>query len=96
MTHSEAHICRVRHTPLSQRSRSKKWQDPNYQTLPRIVADNPDARWKFMTLTVRTSAIGELGEMLNRMKEAYQRMKVRKEFMPEQGWIRTTQVTRRS
>ncbi|RRC72388.1 replication protein, partial [Escherichia coli] len=50
----------------------------------------------FLTLTVRNCAIGELGEMLNRMNAAFQRMKVRKEFRPVQGWIRTTEVTRGS
>ena len=34
--------------------------------------------------------------MLNRMNAAFQRMKVRKEFRPVQGWIRTTEVTRGS
>ncbi|MCZ5740480.1 protein rep, partial [Escherichia coli] len=48
------------------------------------------------SLTVRNCAIGELGEMLNRMNAAFQRMKVRKEFLPVQGWIRTTEVTRGS
>ncbi|TSF73088.1 replication protein, partial [Salmonella enterica subsp. enterica serovar Hadar] len=67
-----------------------------YQSLPRIVADYPDARWMFLTLTVRNCAIGELGAMLNRMNAAFQRMKVRKEFLPVQGWIRTTEVTRGS
>ncbi len=52
--------------------------------------------WMFLTLTVRNCAIGELGEMLNRMNAAFQRMKVRKEFRPVQGWIRTTEVTRGS
>ena len=72
------------------------WQARFYQSLPRIVADYPDARWMFLTLTVRNCAIGELGEMLNRMNAAFQRMKVRKEFLPVQGWIRTTEVTRGS
>ncbi|PHK80025.1 replication protein, partial [Salmonella enterica subsp. enterica serovar Typhimurium] len=72
------------------------WQARFYQSLPRIVADYPDARWMFLTLTVRNCAIGELGEMLNRMNAAFQRMKVRKEFRPVQGWIRTTEVTRGS
>ncbi|WP_350437555.1 protein rep, partial [Pseudocitrobacter faecalis] len=42
---------------------------------PRIVADYPDARWMFLTLTVRNCAIGELGETLNRMNMAFQRLK---------------------
>ncbi|EIT7460209.1 protein rep, partial [Escherichia coli] len=89
----EAHFCRVRHCPVCQWRRSLMWQARFYQSLPRIVADYPDARWMFLTLTVRNCAIGELGEMLNRMNAAFQRMKVRKEFRPVQGWIRTTEVT---
>ncbi|WP_205583196.1 protein rep, partial [Pseudomonas aeruginosa] len=84
----------VRHCPVCQWRRSLMWQARFYQSLPRIVADYPDARWMFLTLTVRNCAIGELGEMLNRMNAAFQRMKVRKEFRPVQGWIRTTEVTR--
>ncbi|MFP3070375.1 protein rep, partial [Escherichia coli] len=76
--------------------RSRMWQARFYQSLPRIVADYPDARWMFLTRTVRNCASGELGEMLNRMNAAVQRMKVRKEFRPVQGWIRTTEVTRGS
>ncbi|KYF17756.1 hypothetical protein AIZ20_23885, partial [Salmonella enterica subsp. enterica serovar Typhimurium] len=34
--------------------------------------------------------------MLIRMYAAFQRMKVLKEFLPVQGWIRSTEVTRGS
>lgn len=92
----DARFCRVRHCPICQWRRSLMWQARFYQSLPRIVADYPDARWMFLTLTVRNCAIGELGEMLNRMNAAFQRMKVRKDFLAVQGWIRTTEVTRGS
>ncbi len=72
------------------------WQSRFYQSLPRIVAYYPDARWMFLTRTVRNCAIGELGEMLNRMTAAFQRLKARQEFRPVQGCIRTTEVTRGS
>ena len=71
------------------------WQARFYQSLPRIVADY-NARWMFLTLTVRNCAIEELGETLSRMNTAFQRLKDRKEFRPVQGWIRTTEVTRGS
>ncbi|KYI88649.1 replication protein, partial [Salmonella enterica subsp. enterica serovar Typhimurium] len=51
------------------------WQARFYQSLPRIVADYPNARWMFLPLTVRNCAIGELGETLNRMNAAFQRLK---------------------
>ncbi|WP_162860558.1 protein rep, partial [Escherichia coli] len=65
-----------------------------YQSLPRFVSDYPDARWMYLTLTVRNCAIVELGEILYRMNAAFQRLKDRKEFGPVQGWIRTSEVTR--
>ncbi|MBE3060592.1 protein rep, partial [Klebsiella pneumoniae] len=64
------------------------WQARSYQSLPRSVADYPDSRWMFLTLTVRNGAIEELGETLSRMNTAFQRLKDRKEFRPVQGWIR--------
>ncbi|MEE7589106.1 protein rep, partial [Klebsiella pneumoniae] len=54
------------------------------------------SRWFFLSLTVRTCAIAELGETLTRMNMAFQRLKDRKEFRPVQGCIRTTEVTRGS
>ena len=70
------------------------WQARFYQSLPKIVADYPDGRWMFLTLTVRNCAIDDLGETLTAMNAAFQRMKARKEFKPVIGWIRTTEVTR--
>ena len=70
------------------------WQARFYQSLPKIVADYPDSRWMFLTLTVRNCDIADLGDTLTAMNAAFQRMKDRKEFKPVQGWIRTTEVTR--
>ncbi|EPH7273506.1 protein rep [Salmonella enterica subsp. enterica serovar Agona] len=90
----EAHFCRVRHCPVCQWRRSLMWQARFYQSLPKIVDEYPNARWMFLTLTVRNSEISELGDTLNLMNAAFQRMKARKEFKPVIGWIRTTEVTR--
>ncbi|MDI5823515.1 protein rep, partial [Salmonella enterica subsp. enterica serovar Kentucky] len=43
--------------------------------LRKIVADYPDARWMFVTLTVRNCDIADLGETLTAMNAAFQRMK---------------------
>ncbi len=90
----EANFCRVRHCPVCQWRRSLMWQARFFQSLPQIVADFPDSRWMFLTLTVRNCEIYDLGNMLTAMNTAFQRMKVRKEFKSVQGWIRTTEVTR--
>ncbi len=57
------------------------WQARFYQSLPRIVADYPDARLMFLTLTVRNCAIGELGETLNRMNMAFQRLRTENHWL---------------
>ncbi|MDI5829687.1 protein rep, partial [Salmonella enterica subsp. enterica serovar Kentucky] len=41
--------------------------------MPKIVADYPDARWMFVTLTVRNCDIADLGETLTAMNAAFQR-----------------------
>ncbi|MGJ8945859.1 protein rep, partial [Salmonella enterica subsp. enterica serovar Kentucky] len=87
-------FCRVRHCPICQWRRSLMWQARFYQSLPKIVAEYPDARWLFMTLTVRNCPITELGDTLNVMNAAFQRLKDRKEFLGVLGWVRTTEVNR--
>ena len=90
----EARFCRVRLCPVCQWRRSLMWQARFYQSLPKIVAEYPAARWVFLTLTVRNCPIGELGDVLTMMNTAFQRLKDRKEFRNVLGWIRTTEVTR--
>ncbi|WP_164045311.1 protein rep, partial [Serratia marcescens] len=47
----DARFCRVRHCPICQWRRSMMWQARFYQSLPKIVAEYPGARWLFLTLT---------------------------------------------
>ncbi len=74
----EAHFCRGRHCPGCQWRRSLMGQPRFYQSLPPIVAEYPEARGLFLTLTVRNTPIWSRGDMLNRMTAAFPRMKVRK------------------
>ncbi|HBL7697161.1 TPA: protein rep [Escherichia coli] len=90
----DARFCRVRHCPICQWRRSLMWQARFYQSLPKIVAEYPDARWLFLTLTVRNCPVAELGDTLTVMNAAFQRLKDRKEFRGVLGWVRTTEVTR--
>ena len=89
-----AEFCRVRYCPICQWRRSLMWQARFYQALPRIVADYPDSRWMFLTLTVRNCDVADLGGTLTAMNAAFKRMEKRKAFNPVCGWIRTTEVTR--
>jgi len=90
----DARFCRLRHCPVCQWRRMLMWQARFYQSLPKLVSDQPKARWLFLTLTVRNCAIGELGDTLTAMNTAWQRFKDRKEFNPVLGWVRTTEVTK--
>ncbi|EEX9039650.1 TPA: protein rep [Escherichia coli] len=90
----DARFCRVRHCPVCQWRRSLMWQARFYQSLPKIVAEYPSARWLFLTLTVRNCSIDALGETLTAMNAGFLNLKRRKEFRGVLGWVRTTEVTR--
>lgn len=48
------------------------WQARFYQSLPKIVAEYPGARWLFLTLTVRNCSIDALGETLTAMNAVFE------------------------
>ena len=70
------------------------WQARFYLSLPSIQHEQPKARWLFLTLTVRNCKVSELGDTLTAMNSAWNRLRLRKEFKPVLGWVRTTEVTR--
>ena len=90
----EARFCRVRHCPVCQWRRSLMWLARFYQSLPAIQQAHPNARWLFLTLTVRNCLIADLRETLRGMNAAWKRIIDRREFRPVLGWVRTTEVTR--
>lgn len=90
----EAHFCRVRHCPVCQWRRSLMWYARFQKALPEILGRYPNARWAFLTLTVRNCDIKELRQTLSDMNRAWGRLVKRSEFRPVLGWIRTTEVTK--
>lgn len=90
---SDAYFCHCRHCTTCDGRRSlvrmKRFKD----YLPTIEAENPKARWVFLTLTVPNCHIDDLRETLGEMNEAWRRLRARKEFKPVLGWIRATEVT---
>lgn len=90
----EAQFCRVRHCPVCQWRRSLMWQARFFQALPGLVEAHRDARWLFLTLTVRNCPVEALRPVLKDMNTAWGRLVKRPEFRQVQGWIRTTEVTR--
>jgi hypothetical protein len=56
------HFCRVRHCPICQWRRSLQWKARAYENLPRVVADYPNGRWMFLTLTMKNCPLEDLRE----------------------------------
>ena len=70
------------------------WYARFQKALPEILRRYPNARWAFLTLTVRNCDIKELRRTLSDMNRAWGRLVKRSEFRPVLGWIRTTEVTK--
>jgi plasmid rolling circle replication initiator protein Rep len=86
-------FCRVRHCPVCQWRRALQWQARLYQALPKLLIDYPDARFLFLTLTVRNCPIHELRSTLILLARSWQRL-TQLSIWPAIGWIRATEITR--
>ena len=71
---SSAWFCRVRHCPVCQWRRALQWQARLYQALPRLMIDYPDARFLFLTLTVKNCVVSALRSTLILLARAWQRL----------------------
>lgn len=88
-----AWFCRVRHCPVCQWRRSLQWQARLYQTLPRLLTDYPEARFLFLTLTVRNCAVNALRYTLKLLADGWKRL-IELKVWPAMGWIRAIEITR--
>lgn len=86
-------FCRVRSCPVCQWRRSVMWQARVYYALPRLIADYPDTRFLFLTLTIKNCHITELRRTLIDMAHGWKRMSEVKTF-PAFGWVRSVEITR--
>lgn len=69
------------------------WRARFFQAVPKILAAYPQARFVFLTLTVRNCAIADLRATLQLMNKSWERLSKRKEF-PAIGWVKAVEVTR--
>lgn len=89
-----ARFCRVRHCPVCQWRKSLMWRARFFQNLPRILADHPNHRFVFLTLTVKNCKLDELRSTITHMNQAWKRLTERK-IWPAVGWVKSVEVTRR-
>jgi plasmid rolling circle replication initiator protein Rep len=88
-----AHFCHVRFCPTCQWRRALKYQAIIYRSLPRLMLDFPDARFLFLTLTIKNCPIEHLRTTLGVMAKAWQRL-VQLQVWPAIGWVRGVEITR--
>lgn len=86
-------FCRVRHCPVCQWRRSLMWRARFLKVMPSVVRDYPNARYIFLTLTVRNCPVTELRQTVKLMNGAWKRLIGRKNF-PGIGFVRSLEVTR--
>lgn len=90
----EARFCRVRYCTVCQWRRSLM-QVARWKTaIPQVMAQYPKARWILLTLTVKNCEIENLRQTLKAMNEAWNRLRLRKDFKIVQGWVRSTEITK--
>lgn len=86
-------FCRVRHCPVCQWRRSLMWQVRIYQALPLLIADYPETRFLFLTLTIKNCQVSQLRHTLLTMAKAWQRLS-QLNIWPAIGWVRSVEITR--
>lgn len=88
-----ARFCRVRHCPVCQWRRSQMWRARFYQAVPKILEQNPNHRFVFLTLTVQNCQVDELRSTIYKMNSAWSKLRRRKMF-PATGFLKAVEVTR--
>ena len=73
--------------------RSLMYKARAFKALPKMLADFPNARFLFMTLTLKNCPVHKLRESILHLNKSYSRLARRKNF-PAIGYIKTVEVTR--
>ena len=87
-----ARFCHVRHCPVCQWRRSKRWQAIAFQILPVIFEKFPKSRLLFLTLTIKNCAISRLRSTVQKLNKAFARW-VRWKSFPAIGWLKSLDIS---
>lgn len=85
-------FCRVRYCPICAWRKSLRWKARFLEAAPKIGEQFPNARWLFLTLTVRNCKTENLRDTVQHMAQSWQRF-VQRAGWPAKGWIRALEVT---
>ena len=87
-----AHLCNARFCPFCEARRTKALRARLYQGLEEFYNDKPKWRGLFLTFTVKNVPLDQLGDQLDQMNKAWNRM-TQCSFWPTDYWFRRTEVT---
>lgn len=91
---TKAKLCRDRLCPVCSWRLSLKRYSEMMNVSKDIITEYPNNQWSFMSLTVQNCAPDKLDYVLNKMSEAFNRMRQRKIYKEDiLGWARTVEVT---
>ena len=88
----EGVFCRVRHCPICQWRKTKRWQAMMFRSLPVIKRELPKHRWLFLTLTVKNCSFESLKQTVEHLNKSFRKLVKYKSF-PAEGWIKSLEVT---
>jgi plasmid rolling circle replication initiator protein Rep len=90
---SSAQLCHARQCQICAWRRSLVYKARAYKALPAVIEAYPTARYLFLTLTVKNSAIGDLRVTIKHLNESFARL-TKLKVWPGIGYIKTVEVTR--
>ena len=85
-------FCRVRHCPICQWRKTKRWQAIMFKNFSKIQAELPKHRWLFLTLTLKNCRFDSLRETISHLNKSFRKWVKWKSF-PAEGWIKSLEVT---
>ena len=88
-----ARFCRVRTCMVCAWRRSLMYKARAYKALPKVLADFPECRYLFITLTLKNCLVHDLRGLILHLNRSFARMAKRKHF-PALGYLKTVEVTR--
>lgn len=89
---TNAVFCRVRHCPICQWRKSKRWQALALRNLPSLQVRYSNYRWLFLTLTIKNCRLSRLQSQVIRLNKSFLKWIKWKSF-PADGWIKSLEVT---
>ena len=88
-----ARFCRVRTCMVCAWRRSLMYKARAFKALPRVLADFPDCRYLFVTLTLKNCPVHELRNSILHLNGSFRRL-TRLKYFPALGYLKTVEVTR--